>query len=92
MGTAVALAAGGVLGPFGDSLEIVLEKGVGAVPVLRIERTADGEQRWRGLQGVELGWPNYICLELEQRDGTARRVRVGGAAVLVGGGRIPGLS
>ncbi len=48
----------------------------------------DGVHRWRIEQGVEMGRPSVLEVEAERRDGRFVAVRVGGAAVRVGRGRL----
>lgn len=43
----------------------------------------DGPQKWEIQQGLEMGRPSAIALSYDQTGGTARRVRVGGRAVMV---------
>jgi trans-2,3-dihydro-3-hydroxyanthranilate isomerase len=46
----------------------------------------DGTLAWRVAQGVEMGRPSRLALEVEKRAGTIATVRVGGASVLVAEG------
>lgn len=52
---------------------------------------APGTRRWTIAQGVAMGRPSTIALELDNVDGAIAEVRVGGSAVLVGEGilRVP---
>lgn len=45
--------------------------------------SADGNQRWQILQGVEMGRPSELALSYTQSAGRALQVQVGGASVLV---------
>ena len=48
----------------------------------------DGPQNWEIQQGLEMGRPSAIALSYDQTGGTARRVRVGGRAVMVARGTL----
>jgi trans-2,3-dihydro-3-hydroxyanthranilate isomerase len=48
----------------------------------------DGLQNWQILQGLEMGRPSAIALSYDQTGRTARRVRVGGRAVVVARGTL----
>jgi trans-2,3-dihydro-3-hydroxyanthranilate isomerase len=48
----------------------------------------DGRHRWTIAQGVEMGRPSRLELEVEVQAGKATRVRVGGRAVLMAEGTI----
>ena len=48
----------------------------------------NGHKQWQILQGEEIGRPSVIALDFEQIDGVARRVRVGGRAVMVARGTL----
>jgi len=49
---------------------------------------ADGELRWLVEQGVEMGRPSYLHVEVEKRGGEIAAVRVGGECVLVSEGTL----
>ena len=49
---------------------------------------AEGSQRWRILQGVEMGRPSEIALSYTQAGPRAQQVQVGGASVLVARGTL----
>jgi trans-2,3-dihydro-3-hydroxyanthranilate isomerase len=51
---------------------------------------ADGVARLEVAQGIELGRPSRIFVELDGEGADVRAVRVGGAAVAVGGGWLEG--
>jgi trans-2,3-dihydro-3-hydroxyanthranilate isomerase len=46
----------------------------------------DGTLRWRVAQGVEMGRPSMLSLEVERQGGVVEAVRVGGATVLMAEG------
>jgi trans-2,3-dihydro-3-hydroxyanthranilate isomerase len=48
--------------------------------------SADGTLRWRVEQGVEMGRPSVLDVEVDARAGAVTAVRVGGASVLVSEG------
>lgn len=52
------------------------------------ERGPDGERRWTVHQGVEMGRPSVLELAARVNGGVATQVRVAGAAVRVGEGRL----
>jgi trans-2,3-dihydro-3-hydroxyanthranilate isomerase len=65
-----------------------------AGPLGELEAARDAHRRFAIVQGVEMGRPSRLELELEKRGGALQRVRVAGAAVLVSSGEMtgPGLS
>lgn len=46
----------------------------------------DGTLRWEVAQGVEMGRPSRLSLEVEKRSGTISAVRVGGASIVMSEG------
>jgi trans-2,3-dihydro-3-hydroxyanthranilate isomerase len=52
------------------------------------EAPADGTQRFAIAQGIEMGRPSRLEIEIEKHAGTVAAVRVGGSAVLVSEGTI----
>src|SRR5262245_37004438 len=52
------------------------------------ERLKDGTTRWRVEQGIEMGRPSLIDLEVDTRDGALQAVRVGGSSVVVSEGHL----
>jgi trans-2,3-dihydro-3-hydroxyanthranilate isomerase len=52
------------------------------------EAPADGIARHLIVQGIEMGRPSRLEIEVEKRAGAVRAVRVGGSAVLVGEGTL----
>jgi trans-2,3-dihydro-3-hydroxyanthranilate isomerase len=52
------------------------------------EAPADGTQRYVVAQGIEMGRPSRLEIEIEKRAGTVAAVRVGGSAVVVSEGTI----
>jgi trans-2,3-dihydro-3-hydroxyanthranilate isomerase len=52
------------------------------------ETPADGTQRYRLAQGLEMGRPSRLEVEVDKRAGAVAAVRVGGGAVLVAEGTI----
>ena len=79
---------------FGGGLGIVEDPATGSAAValggLLAARAAqaDGTLEWEILQGVDMGRPSRLLLEAEKQAGTVSAVRVGGAAVIVGEGRL----
>jgi trans-2,3-dihydro-3-hydroxyanthranilate isomerase len=71
-------ATGSAAGPLGAYL---VQHGV-------LTADADGVARLEVAQGVEMGRPSRMFVEVEGRPGNVEAVRVGGAAVAVGGGWI----
>jgi trans-2,3-dihydro-3-hydroxyanthranilate isomerase len=54
--------------------------------ILAFDRPVDGEQRYWIEQGIEMGRPSRIRLDVEVRDGMAAGARIGGHAVKVAEG------
>ena len=52
------------------------------------ERLKDGTTRWRVEQGVEMGRPSLLDLEVDARDGSLTAVRVGGPSIVVSEGHL----
>lgn len=59
-----------------------------AVSGLLATTAVDGDARWTITQGVEMGRPSRLDLAATVIDGMAVETRLGGAAVLVGGGTL----
>lgn len=59
-----------------------------AAQLLATGALAEGQSRWRILQGVEMGRPSTLHLTVDVADGRLARVRIRGAAVTVAEGRI----
>ena len=57
-------------------------------------RKANGTLRWTIEQGLEIGRPSIIEIEVDKADGDIVAVRVGGSAVMMSEGlmQIPGLN
>jgi len=55
------------------------------------DSTPDGTLHWTIEQGVEMGRPSTLMVEVEKRDGGIAAVRVAGEAVLIGEGEIVAL-
>ncbi len=54
--------------------------------ILDFDQPVDGEHRWWIEQGIEMGRPSRIRLEVEVKGGAAARARIGGQAVKVAEG------
>lgn len=79
---------------FGPQMGIVEDPATGAAATAlagylgELDDTADGTLRWTVEQGVEMGRPSRLELEVEKAGGRVTAVHVGGSAVRVGQGTL----